>query len=340
VTTERHRRTSKSAVTATLILAAVSGCSDAVSPEDATDPSHISVSAAVLRSHVEALAHDSACGRLAGTAYETEAAEYVRAAFVEAGLAPGAAEAYVQVFPLGPISQQPPPDTDRCRAQTRAASRNVLGTIPGVGALAEQWVILGAHYDHVGWTTDSGGGAIVLNGADDNASGTTVLLVAADLLARWLAAHPEAAPSRRSIMFQAYGAEEEGMLGSRYYVGNPTVPGDSVLAMVNLDMVGRLHDGQLIVGGVSTSTGWPTLLSAWQPEGVTYRFGDEGLGRSDQASFLTTWQTPVLHLFTGLHQDYHTPRDDPPLVNYVGMQAVTRLVLGLLWDLATRPDAL
>jgi Zn-dependent M28 family amino/carboxypeptidase len=162
----------------------------------------------------------------------------------------------------------------------------------------------------------------------------------ARLLAAWVEAHPEATGSRRSIMFHAYGAEEIGLLGSRQYVFTPTVPGDSLYAMLNFDMVGRLRDQTLIIAGATTSAAWTGLLEAWRPDGVVLFYSDEGIDRSDHWSFISTWATPALHFFTGLHADYHTPADDPPLLNYGGMAQVTQLALGVLWDLATRPDAM
>jgi hypothetical protein len=326
------------------LLAVGAACSDAVGPEEAPTPSEIGVTIAALRGHVEALAHDSMCGRFVGTAYERQAAAYIARQFERAGLAPrgttGSVPAsYLQSVTIGPLPRDPPPPTDRCSSEAVVESQNVIGALPGAGALAGQWVVIGAHYDHVGWR-EEGGLTVVFNGADDNASGTAVVVEAGKLLAAWVAGHPEAATNRRSIMFQAYGAEEIGLFGSRQFALTPTVPGDSIYAMLNLDMVGRLRNGSLIIAGQTTSSDWGPVLLASRPDGVTFAFDDGAIDRSDQWSFISFLQVPALHFFTGLHADYHTPADDPPLLNYDGMTRVTRLALGVLWDLATRTDAM
>ena len=318
-------------------LAFAVACSDAVGPEEAATPSEIDVSASALRAEVEALAHDSMCGRLVGTTYERQAATYIAARFARAGLEAGGTDGYYQAVPIGPPAT--PPTTDQCAFEATVGSQNVIATLPGVGALAGEWVVIGAHFDHLGWR-ETNGRTEVFNGADDNASGTAVVLEVARLLGTWAAAHPDAVPARRSIMFQTYGAEEIGLYGSRQFAVTPTVPGDSVYAMVNLDMVGMLRDGMLTIGGAGTSSVWSRLLDDARSDGVTFVFNDDALDRSDQWSFISFLEVPAVHLFTGLEQYYHTPADDPPLLNYDGMSRVARLALGLLWDLATRPGAM
>jgi hypothetical protein len=321
------------------LLVGGAACGDAVGPADAPTPSEISVSTVPLRGSVEALAHDSMCGRPAGTAYERKAAEYIAEAFARADLVPGGTSGYFQEVEIGPLPRETQPSTDLCTYEAAVASQNVVAMLPGTGTLGGQWVIIGAHYDHLGWR-EADGLTQVFNGADDNASGTAVVMEVARLLAAWVDAHPEAAASRRSIMFHAYGAEEIGLFGSRQFALTPTVPGDSLYAMLNLDMVGRLRDQTLTVLGAGTSPAWSGLVEASRPTGLVIAYGEGGIDRSDQWSFISTWGTPALHLFTGLHPDYHTPADDPPLLNYSGMAAVARLALGLLWDLATRPETM
>jgi len=314
-------------------------CSDAVGVEDAATPSQISVKGQALRATVEALADDSMCGRLVGTVYEQRAAAYIADRFVRAGLQAGGTDGYLQPLSYEPLPREAPPTTDRCAFESAVTTQNVIGMLPGAGALAGQWVILGAHYDHIGWD-EQDGLTRVYNGADDNASGVAVVLEAARLLAAWVAVHPEADMARRSVMFHAYGAEEIGLVGSRVFATTPTVPGDSLYAMLNLDMVGWMREGLLTIGGGQTSSAWNGLLAAARPDGVQYAFDDGVLQRSDQWSFISIAGVPALHLFTGLHQEYHTPADDPPLLNYDGMARVTRLALALLWELATRPASM
>jgi hypothetical protein len=322
-------------LTGVLALSVLTACSETVGPEEAPSPADIVVPAAALRTSVEALAHDSMCGRGAGSAYERQAAAFVADAFEGATLTPGGTEGYLQPFPIDPVPWGTQPSTGLCTSEEVVASQNVIGVLAGRGTLAGQWVVVGAHYDHVGWRV-ADGLTQVFNGADDNASGTAVVMEIARLLAGWVEAHPEATQARRSIMFHTYGAEEAGLLGSWHFALNPTVPGDSLYAMLNLDMVGRLRDRRLIIGGASTSPAWPALLDASRPDGIEFFYSDAGLSRSDQWSFISLLAKPAVHLFTGEHADYHTPADDPPLLEYDGMADVAQLALGVLWDLATR----
>jgi hypothetical protein len=311
-------------------------CSDATAPERALEPAAIVVNSSALRSTVAALADDSMCGRLAGTPYERQAADYVASRFADAGLEAGGVAGWFQEV-RGPLAQGSAPPTNGCPAEERSTSQNVIGMLRGSGALAGRWVLVGAHYDHLGWLA-LGTQTEVFNGADDNASGTAVVVEVARLLQRWTVAHPDAAP-RRSILFLAFGAEEEGLIGSQAFAFMPTVPSDSLYAMVNLDMVGRLRDNQLMVAGLETWPAWSPLLEAARPAGLSFVFDDASLTRSDQFSFIATLELPAIHLFTGLHAEYHTPADDPATLNYDGMQQVAHMVLALVWELATRTDS-
>jgi hypothetical protein len=311
-------------------------CVDASAPERASEPAAIVVSSSALRSTVAALADDSMCGRLAGTPYERQAAEYVASRFADAGLESGGVDGWFQEV-RGPLAQAGAPPTDQCPAEERSTSQNVIGMLRGSGPLAGRWVTVGAHYDHLGWLVQ-GRQTEVFNGADDNASGTAVVLEVARLLQRWVAAHPDAAP-RRSILFLTFGAEEEGLIGSQAFALRPTVPSDSLYAMVNLDMVGRLRDNRLTVAGLETWPAWSALLESARPAGLSVVFDDASLARSDQFSFISFRDLPAIHLFTGLHPEYHTPADDPATLNYDGMQQVAHMVLALAWELATRADS-
>jgi len=221
-----------------------------------------------------------------------------------------------------------------------AESRNVLAALPGAGSLRGQWVVLGAHYDHLGMGGPGSGSMVpettaVHNGADDNASGTATLLE----LARYLAANPPAGEpgetNRRSIMFQAFGAEERGTLGSVYVTKHPPVPLDSVVAMVNMDMVGGLSEGKLVIGGAGTSPLWKTLLPALNSDSLNLIYDDEGYGASDHQSYYLQ-DKPVLFFFTGQHDRYHRPSDDVEYLNFDGMAQVGWLVARVAGDLTTR----
>ncbi|HEV3484252.1 MAG TPA: M20/M25/M40 family metallo-hydrolase, partial [Vicinamibacterales bacterium] len=196
-------------------------------------------------------------------------------------------------------------------------AENVAGIIPGRGKLADEVVVLGAHYDHLGY---GGRGSMkpnddaIHNGADDNASGTAAVLVAAKQLASRLAN----ANDRRTIVVALFSAEETGLGGSAYFVGHSPVPVEKIVAMINLDMVGAMKDDTLIALGSESAPQWKPLLESLGPElKLTINSGGDGYGPSDQTSFYAK-QIPVLHFFTGSHERYHTPDDDADAINFEG----------------------
>ncbi|MES2789298.1 MAG: M20/M25/M40 family metallo-hydrolase [Planctomycetota bacterium] len=207
--------------------------------------------------------------------------------------------------------------------RNQAVVKNVIGVLEGSGPLADETVVIGAHYDHVGRggrDSLSPGSTEIHNGADDNASGTASLLE----LARRLAARPEK-PARR-IVFIAFTAEESGLLGSAKYCQEPVFPLEKTIAMLNMDMVGRLVDNKLTVFGTGTSPHWNGLLEKLgKAAGFELTMKPEGFGPSDQSSFYAK-KIPVLHFFTGNHPDYHRPSDDWEKINVAGMEKVTDLI--------------
>jgi hypothetical protein len=224
-----------------------------------------------------------------------------------------------------------------------AITRNVLAFLPGAGrpagpesaaVEARELVILGAHYDHLGYGGENStapGEKAVHHGADDNASGTAVLLE----VARRLAA---AAPLPRSVLFIAFSGEERGLLGSGHYAANAVLPLSDTVAMVNLDMVGRLVDDKVIVHGTGTGTGLEELVDRLvAAHGLRVAKEPGGFGPSDHASFYAK-KVPVLHVFTGSHGDYHRPSDTAEKVNVAGMEQIADLVTAIVRDLASRPD--
>lgn len=286
------------------------------------------VEQSALLEHLSFLAADSLYGREAGTTYELRAAEYVRDEFTGFGLEPGIA-GYLQTFVLEAPERGPVATGSK---GSQVVSQNVLATLPGRGTLATEWVVIGAHYDHLGFEM-SGDSVVVYNGADDNASGTALLVEAARILSEFVAL--ETGADRRSIMFQAYGAEEIGLVGSFYFTSNPTASVDNIVAMINLDMVGRLRE-ELVVRGISTRASWVTMLTDLNEGRLILAFPGGTPDRSDQFPFYLEG-IPVLHFFTGTHAEYHTPLDDVSRLNLEGLEEIGRLVVGLLWELATRP---
>ena len=186
--------------------------------------------------------------------------------------------------------------------------RNVIATLEGTDPeLKREWVVVGAHYDHLGegGTPNSlaPGEVAIHNGADDNASGVAAMLWVAERLA----AGPRPA---RSMAFVAFTGEESGLLGSAHYMKHPASGADPIVGMINLDMVGRLNGGTLLVFGVGTAVEWNALLEpAAARAGVTIATKGDGYGPSDHTSFYLK-DVPVLHFFTNTHGDYHKPSDD------------------------------
>lgn len=227
--------------------------------------------------------------------------------------------------------------------RVQAEGRNILGLLPGAGREADasggavdprETVVLGAHYDHLGYggvNSAAPGDKTVHHGADDNASGTALLVE----VARRLAAGP---PLPRSVLFAAFSGEERGLLGSGHYTANPAVPLADTVAMVNLDMVGRLDGDKIIVHGTGTGTGLEPLVDRLvAAHGLEAAKEPGGFGPSDHASFYAK-KIPVLHLFTGSHADYHRPTDTADKINYEGMVKLADLVTELVRELATAPD--
>ncbi|MCA1611758.1 MAG: M28 family peptidase [Acidobacteria bacterium] len=198
---------------------------------------------------------------------------------------------------------------------------NVAGILPGRGPLGKDVVVIGAHYDHLGY---GGAGSMKPNttaihhGADDNASGTAAVLLAAERLSAAL----DGQANRRTLVFALFSGEEMGLAGSSWFVSHPPFPFETVRAMVNLDMVGSLHDDELIVFGTESAKEWTAAISSLgEKSGLKILGRGDGYGPSDQTSFYAK-QVPVLHFFTGAHQRYHTPEDTADSVNAAGAAKV------------------
>ncbi|MGD0541117.1 MAG: M28 family peptidase [Tepidisphaeraceae bacterium] len=215
-----------------------------------------------------------------------------------------------------------------------ARVKNVMGVLPGNGPLADEFVVIGAHYDHLGLGTIGhrfGPVGSIYHGADDNASGTATVLE----LARRFAHAP---PPARSIIFICFTAEEEGLIGSQYFVKHPPVPMEKVVAMVNLDMVGRIRDQTLYVGGQGTAADFDAILGhAGMGSPLRLKsIGRGGLGPSDHMSFAQR-RVPVLFLFSGMHTDYHRPTDVANKINYDGIEEVADFTQKVIDGLTKMP---
>ena len=217
---------------------------------------------------------------------------------------------------------------------------NVVARLPAKAGskTADEVVVIGAHYDHLGMGGTSHSRApgvkAIHHGADDNASGTALLLDVARRMSK-LTEKPE-----RTIVFIAFGAEELGALGSRHWVEHPPVPVGKVVAMLNADMVGRLRDRTLVVDGTGTSAAWPELLNTANTGlGLNLKLGAEGFGASDHASF-TAAKIPVAFFFTGVHDDYHLPSDTAEKIDAGGIDLVATLAARMLVSVSNRPERL
>ncbi len=275
---------------------------------------------------VRYLADDALEGRLSGSAGERCAAEYIASEFARIGLEPGGeAGGYFQPIELvSAVTAHVP----------LGIGSNVIGVLEGTDPrLRSQAVVLGAHHDHLGRGEVFGslagpedGDDDIHNGADDNASGVGVLIAAAEALA--------VDPPARSVVFVTFSGEEFGLLGSAHYAGNPTVPLGQTVAMLNLDMVGRLEDDPLVVNGTGTAEEWAEILDRARVEyGVPFARSPSGYGPSDHTSFYAQ-DVPVLHFFTNVHGEYHRPADHWELIDERGLGQMARLVEGVIRDIA------
>jgi hypothetical protein len=213
--------------------------------------------------------------------------------------------------------------------RTRKTVRNVVAAVTGSDSMLQnEWVIVGAHYDHLGLgdrnsLAPSQIGQIH-HGADDNASGTAGVLELARLAARnrneW----------KRSVLFITFAGEELGLLGSSHFANHPTIPLNNTMAMINMDMIGRLNNDRLFIGGVGTSP----VFRSWLEElnknvHLQLDYSDSGYGASDHMSF-NAKKVPVLFFFSGLHTDYHKPSDTADKINSTGAVKVLSLVYLML----------
>ena len=281
-----------------------------------------------LHATIEYLASDKLEGRRTGTQGANDAAAYIFNQFAKLKLKPGSETpngkpSYLQSFPYAKLNEP------------TVNGYNVIGILDGRDKeLKKQAIVIGAHYDHLGHGGEGSpapNSKDVHHGADDNASGTAAVIE----LARQFA---KAKNNKRTIIFIAFSGEEEGLFGSKYYVNNPVFPIENTVAMINLDMVGRLKDDKLTIGGIGTASEWKDLVNALNTANFyetvgsktsvltsatifSLQLNDDGFGPSDHSSFYTK-KIPVLFFFTGTHLDYHQPSDTADKINYQGERKV------------------
>jgi hypothetical protein len=207
--------------------------------------------------------------------------------------------------------------------RTEVPAYNVIGMLEGSDPqLKQEVIIIGAHYDHLGRGGEGSGSLAptsgeIHHGADDNASGTAGVLELARLFT--------AQKPKRTIVFMAFGGEEEGLLGSNYYVNHPLLPLANTVAMINMDMIGRMKDRRLVIGGVGTAKEWRERLAADTDKSFQLTLNEDGFGPSDHSSFYAK-QIPVLFFWTGTHNDYHKPSDTFDKINYDDQVLILKMV--------------
>lgn len=275
-----------------------------------------------IRVDVVYLASDYLEGRETGKKGEAMAAQYIASRFQALGLQPKGSQGWFQSFDF---RFTPNPHADPAAGEARTG-RNVLGYLDRGAA---RTIVIGAHYDHLGhgaFGSRAPGDSAIHNGADDNASGVAALLDIAAQLA--------ASPARNNnYLFLAFSGEELGLYGSKHFVDAPTLGLDQLNYMINLDMVGRLNaENILAVNGAGTSPAWKPAFEQINRQGLQIKPSDSGVGPSDHTSFYLK-EIPVLHLFTGQHQDYHKPEDDSHLINFEGIRTISNWVVALIEEL-------
>ena len=289
-----------------------------------------------MRQAVEYLASQELGGRYPGTVGDTLASEYIANQLRGLKLKPVVREKKNKGFYH---------NFSFVKAEQELNTHNIIAVLPGKDKrLKHEYIVVGSHYDHLGMGGKDSGSrrpdtVAVHPGADDNASGDAVVLE--------LAKYFKKARSPRSIIFVFFGAEEQGLIGSKNYLEwmkkddawRINLPADKsgIVAMVNLDMVGRMRDNALSVSGTGTSSEFKTIVEqVAEQTHLNVSCTPDGYGPSDHASFVAV-DIPVLFLTTGGHMEYHTPDDVPSTLNYDGMQQTLDFSKALITRIASMP---
>ena len=279
-----------------------------------------------IKEDVSFLADDKLEGRQTGTPGEKAAATYIADRFKEIGLEPKGTNGYFQEFSFKPkTGPHQEVKYTMVNADSSITGTNVIGYIDNKAA---RTIVIGAHYDHLGYGGEGslyrGEEKAIHNGADDNASGVAVMLNLAGKLKN--------SNKGNNYLFMSFSGEEIGLLGSNYFVKNSTINVDSINYMLNMDMVGRLKkDSTLAVYGVGTTPIFKQVINASNNKFKIIE-NESGVGPSDHTSFYLS-DVPVLHFFTGQHEDYHKPSDDSDKLNYEGMEAISNYIFDIIKDL-------
>jgi Zn-dependent M28 family amino/carboxypeptidase len=283
------------------------------------------VKSITIKEDVTFLSDDALEGRQTGTEGEKAAAKYIAKRLEDLGLEGKGTNEYFQAFSFKPKTNPHQKVNYTVKdGDSIITGTNVLGFINNN---AENTIVIGAHYDHLGYGAEGSlhrGAQAIHNGADDNASGVAVMLNLAEKL--------KTKNTNNNYLFMAFSGEEMGLLGSNYFVKNATIDTKRINYMINMDMVGRLKaDSTLAAYGVGTS---PILKQTLKAHNSNFKLiqKESGIGPSDHTSFYNV-DIPVLHFFTGQHEDYHKPSDDFEKLNYKGMQTISNYIFEVISDL-------
>ena len=284
-----------------------------------------------IKDDVTFLADDKLEGRQTGTEGEVLASEYLIKRFKEIGVQPKGTEGFLQSFSFKPKTDPHSEVVFTTNADSTITGHNVIGFIDNN---TKTTIVIGAHYDHLGFGGEGslyrGEDKAVHNGADDNASGVAVML---NLASRLKLKNDESkVKDKNNYLFMAFSGEEMGLLGSNYFSKNPTIDAESINYMINMDMVGRMKtDSTLAVYGTGTS---PMFKQTLKVNNDKFKIveNESGVGPSDHTSFYLI-DIPVLHFFTGQHEDYHKPGDDAEKLNYEGMNLISDYIYDIINDL-------
>ena len=282
-----------------------------------------------LKEHIAFLTSEANAGRYPGGAKNKKIVRYIQKAFKEAGALP-LKKSYLQPFKAQLRTEK------KVVIKPIAKTWNVIALIPGNDPeLKNEYVVLGAHYDHLGLggpSSKSEKKNTIHYGADDNASGTAALLEITEKLAG------QKNLLKRSVLLVAFGAEEQGLLGSKNFVEHPPVPLSQIKLMINMDMVGRLNDAkQVYMGGAGTFPNGDELMkNLGEKAGLNPVVHAGSVGGSDHVSFYKKGIS-VLGIHTGGHPQYHTPEDTLDLINLEGERLVCEYIYSTILKIATTP---
>lgn len=278
-----------------------------------------------LKKDISFLASDDLKGRLAGSAEETLAANYLAEQFKNLGLKPYQKKSFFQDFDYK-VNLNP---HDATAGSEENTGKNVIAYLNNK---ASKTIIIGAHYDHLGLnqhhnSTKANSFGEIHNGADDNASGVAGVLELARMLSQ------NNTTEEANYIFALFSAEEDGLMGSKHMAAGLKKLYPNVVAMINMDMIGRLNDAkEMTVGGIGTCADFRMIVERNKPAGFNITLDESGIGPSDHTSFYLK-DIPVLFFFTGTHQDYHKPSDDENKINYVGVTNIVDYVFRVCRDI-------